>query len=396
MVLPNNSIGISDILQYRDCPRRFAFGMRRHLETGEAPEATGPDNAYGTVIHDAIFLVESEELSDEAAVQKALLMSESASFLDPDDHELLLHDLQTYHERDYIGVRTLAAEKDMKVPLMQHNGETIYFRFKLDRLYQHLQNPGLFFHIDYKSSKWRKTEKEVHEDVQLWAYNWGIHELFPECDDLSQTYDQLRYGTVPTHKSEDQRRQIKAWLQREVKRILGDTRLAPKANMWCPWCPIKRDCPKVPEMAEWAQSRIAALTETVSVGTNKDGSPSKRTELVLRPDQFNQLVAELPRLDTVRKTLEKVAEEVKADIKRLPSDKREALGYELRERSATVFDTEAKREMHAEMGDEFYNVVGVTKSALESHFGKTDPRTESAIAKGRKVTGTQYVQPKRG
>jgi hypothetical protein len=32
----------------------------------------------------------------------------------------------------------------MKVPLFVHNGVQIYFRFKLDALYQHLQNPGVF------------------------------------------------------------------------------------------------------------------------------------------------------------------------------------------------------------------------------------------------------------
>jgi hypothetical protein len=33
--LPSNEIGISDILGYRDCAQRMAFGMRRHVELPE-------------------------------------------------------------------------------------------------------------------------------------------------------------------------------------------------------------------------------------------------------------------------------------------------------------------------------------------------------------------------
>jgi hypothetical protein len=35
----------------------------------------------------------------------------------------------------------------------------IYLRTRIDRLYQRLDNPGVFVHVDYKSSRWPKTQR---------------------------------------------------------------------------------------------------------------------------------------------------------------------------------------------------------------------------------------------
>jgi hypothetical protein len=97
-----------------------------------------------------------------------------------------------------LGYRLVSAEVDMRVPLFKltDDGEWIYFRFKIDALYQSLQNPGLFLMRDYKSSRWPKPIEEIHNDLQQWSYNFGVHEMFPECETLVQIYDQLRFGEV--------------------------------------------------------------------------------------------------------------------------------------------------------------------------------------------------------
>src|SRR5688500_7874033 len=143
----------------------------------------------------------------------------------------------------------------------------IYFRGNIDRLYERIDRPGHFIHRDYKSSRWPRTQAEVNEDLQMWAYNWAIHEFWPECDDLVQVYDQLQFGELHTRKTVSQREQMKGWLQRHVVAIVtddsvqADDLLAPKFNEWCPWCPILASCPVPQQLTDFARSRIAALSE---------------------------------------------------------------------------------------------------------------------------------------
>ena len=119
-------------------------------------------------------------------------------YLTPDDLDRMCADLETYHTRTALGYRLIANEKDMRVPLFVYEGEQIYFRFKVDALYQNIEHPGIFLSRDYKSSRWPKTEEEIHKDIQQWAYNYGLHEMFPEIESLTQLYDMLRYGVTPT------------------------------------------------------------------------------------------------------------------------------------------------------------------------------------------------------
>jgi hypothetical protein len=373
MELPFDSIGISDILQYRDCPQRFAFGMRRHVplpermatfegEKDDPPEATNENNAYGSAIHDCIAIVEKEQVADQEAIDR--VWPTFQHWLDPEDLDRLKSDLELYHERSHTGWRLIAAETDMKVPLFVHEGRQIYFRFKLDALYQHLQNPGVFLSRDYKSSKWPKSQEEVNNDLQQWSYNFGIHEMFPECQDLTQEYDQLTAGVIPTRKTEVQRKQIKAWLIQQVKSILADNTLKPTLNQWCPWCPIIMDCTAVQRSADYWKNRIEAVAPSQKVG--------RKVVVQLSEDAqgFAYYAEMLPKVTLARKTLERFEERVKEVLAEMPSERRTELGYEMKERKGTAFPADALRRVHAIVGDDFYQLVGLTKTKLESFYGK--------------------------
>lgn len=369
MQLPDNAIGISDINAYRDCPERMAFQMKRWTEEGEPPEAEGPNTAYGSAIHHAIDKTINELLDDDEAIEDAF--REYGRWLDPDDMEMMEHDLETYRVRNqvYATARLVTAEGDFKVPLFVHEGEMIYFRFKLDRLYQDIQHPEVFYHRDYKSSKWRKTQTEVHGDLQMWAYNWGIHEHFPECRDLRQVYDQLHFGEVSTRKSDAQRRQIKDWLIRQVKAILADDDLEPSFNTWCPWCPLLASCREPLRTSEFAVARLAALAPAVGKGGKLD----------LDPDLIETYISEYERATIARKALEKFEEAVKDVIRDLPQANRAYHGYEMGGRSADTWTPNAMAELHDMLGDEFYAVTKVTKGALMDYF-KGDDRKADVLA----------------
>lgn len=395
MRLPDNSIGITDMNQYRECARRFHFGMARHTEEGERPEAESTNSAYGSAIHEALHAIETG-LTDDEAIQHAFDLY--GKWLEPDDLERMKKDIATYHERDYLGVKTVAAEQDFKVPLMDWpcydcNGSgkepvveavfddsiepyeapqckecggsgviTIYYRFKVDRLYQRLDSPGDFLHIDYKSSKWPRTQAEVDNDTQMWSYNWAVHEIWPECERLEQVYDQLMYGPIYTRKSAEKRAAIKQWLQKQATAILKDEHLEsdglmkPKFNKWCAYCEILPDCSVIPRLTDFAKSRIKVQREAI------EGLDLGAT---LGADDFSRFVDLLDLAIDGKKTMESYEEVVKDVLRDLPTSVRDELGWRLSDRSRTTWDPEGMRAAQQLLGDPFFDLISLAKKRLE-------------------------------
>jgi RecB family exonuclease len=355
MILPESAVGPTDIQAYRDCPRRFAFGMRRHTEAGEHPEAQGPSTAYGSAVHRALEIAESSDATDVEAVQAAF--DEYAKWLDPPDLERLRTDLRTYRERDYLGVRTVAVETELRVPLFVHDGTMIHLRTRIDRLYQRLDNPAVFIHVDYKSSRWPKSQQEVDEDRQLWLTNLIVHEVYPECETLVQAYDQLNYGVLTTRKSEAQRGLVRDWAIHQITTILGDDELPAKKNRWCPWCPIMESCPIVPELTAYALAEVATLAPPEKVG--------RKTVLNLDPDLYEVYVEALEDVNLAQKVLKRFDDSVRGVVKELPDARQRELGFETRPRTRTNWPPEALRAAHEVLGEDFYEVVGLTKTAVQ-------------------------------
>jgi hypothetical protein len=373
----------------------MAFGMDRHTEEGERPEAEGPNSAYGSAIHKALHLVEADDLTDEQAAQAAF--DEYGKWLEPDDVDRMDRDLATYHERDYLGVRTVAAEQDFRVPLMKWpcncvgtemetpgcddcrgSGEIqIYFRFKLDRLYQRIDDPGAFLAIDYKSSKWAKTQKEVNEDTQMWAYNWAIHEIWPECERLEQVYDQLVHGPLYTRKAEAQRKSIKRWLIRQVTTILKNEEVEedglPRArfNQWCAYCEILMSCPVVPRLSDFAQTKIKAQREEI------DGLDLGDT--LVDASDLSRFVNLLKPAGDGKKALEEYERQVKGVLRSLPKTTREELGYRLSERSRDKWEPESMRAALDLLGPIFFQLISLTKGKLEE--AELDESDREAVMK---------------
>lgn len=393
MQLPDDSIGISDILGYRECPRRMSYGMRRHSGKGaqddtRTPEGSNQGAQYGSAIHEAIAAVE-EGYPHEKAIQIA--WDKYGRKLRPSDLALLNEDLITYHARDFPNTRTISSEEDLRVPLLVHDGRQVYFRFKLDRLYERVDAPGTYIHVDYKSSRWARSEQEVHEDLQMWAYNFAIHEYFPECERLIQVYDQLRYGQFQTRKNDVQRAQMRNWLEINVRAILDDEDvrddglLRPSFNKWCPWCPVMESCDVVGQLTDYAATRIDALAPTVKEG--------RRKVTKVEPGKLEEYTAEFDKVRTAIAVLERFQSTVKDELLReLPDEELAALGYELAERSNTVFEPDAVERLYEALGPEFFSVAKITKSKLEAALKEDPDLLEWALEQGTKVAGTAVLQ----
>jgi CRISPR/Cas system-associated exonuclease Cas4 (RecB family) len=373
--LPSYEIGISDILAYRDCAQRMAFGMRRHVElperfqlyegeTDDPPEAHSPESAYGSAFHDMAEIVDKEAVSDDEAIDR--VWARWQHWLEPADIERFKADLRTYHTRSVLGYRLISAETDMRVPLFKlPTGEWIYFRFKIDALYQSIENPGLFLMRDYKSSRWPKELEAIHNDLQQWSYNFGVFEMFPECETLVQIYDQLRFGEVTIRqKTDEDRKNIRAWLIKQITAILGDEVLRPTQNRWCPWCPLVVECRETVRATEHWRAWLSAVAPREKVG--------RKIEMTLSQD-FSYYVELLPDIIETRKHLEAVEKRLKSDLLALPSV--EAEGYdavkEIRPgKKMPKFRPSVIRELHRELGDDFYQVASVTKKGIEDFYDK--------------------------
>jgi hypothetical protein len=398
--LPNNEVGISDILAYRACAQQFAFGMRRWTELPERfqlypgekdnpPESESYATAYGSCVHRAIQYVDEDDLSDEDAIESA--WAEYIHWLEPDDLPRMFSDLETWHQRRVTGFELVGAELEFRIPLFMWEGEWIYFRGKIDALYQHLQNRSYFFSRDYKSSRWPKSEEEVHKDIQQWAYNFAVHEMFPECTTLIQIYDQLRFGEIPTRKNDKQRETIKNWLILQIKAILRDEVLKPTANDMCHFCPLLLDCRVTHLATDYWKHRLAALAPEKKVG---------RKIVVQLTDGlgFDTYTDMLPKVKLVMKVMERFAAAVEGALKEMPSDERESYGYELsKPRRLDEWDAEAKRQLFNNLGDDFFHVVRITKTDLAAFFGEGSEQMERVLALAhKKETSPSLKQLKAG
>lgn len=377
-------VGISDVLQWRDCARRMEFGMRRH-EGPEPPESYSPANAYGSAIHLCLQMLDEGSTPAEAA-QAAF--RRYPQWLEPSDLSRLLEDMEKYLAREMLGVRTLLNEGEISIPLFVHPvvGQ-VWFRARIDRLYQSLSDPTHLIHVDYKSSRWAKSHEEVQADNQLWAYNLAIVEwfldLYPEFDavSLEQTYDQLRYGEIPTRKNDAQRAEMRRWLITAITAIIEDEVAAPSFNEWCPWCPLKMDCEVVrDQLTDWALTRIAALMPREE-RYNKDGSVSKRRGPVrLDPDRISEYVELLSDIKRAAAVLQGFDEELTKVLKEMPDSELVGLGRRKTERSKRAFSAEAKRRVIEEVGlPTFLAMCELSISAVERFYGDAKSPEASKI-----------------
>jgi hypothetical protein len=181
---------------------------------------------------------------------------------------------------------------------------------------------------------------------------------------------------------------IREWLIRQVTAILRDDRLGddglllPTKNEWCAWCPIMESCPIVSEYSAFALAEIAALAPT-----RKEG---RKTVVDLDPNRIEEYVNKLDDVGNARKVLERFETRVRETLRRMPQERRESLGYDVRERRFDHWPVEAMALAHEVLGDRFYEAVGISKAAIERI---DDPATRQFLLDlADKRVGSTYVQ----
>lgn len=368
MELPHDSIGPTDLLAFRDCPRRFSYGLRRHTGIGKQSDEMTPEGGswatdYGSAIHHVIHALEEGELVEDAI---SAAWSVWGRRLEPEDIPALRADAEKYMERDFPNTRTVLNEGEIRVPLMRHKGKLYYFRTRIDRLLERIDQPGVFIHVDFKSSRHPRSEQEVRDDLQLWMTNWAIHEYFPEVDELVQIYDQLKFGQQRTRKTPQARARIKDWIVAEATRVIEDEDfredglLRPTHNDWCAWCGLMESCPVVEQLSDWSKTRIAALAPVVKRG--------RKTVMDLDPEKVADYAERFKDAKEAKRILERFEKAVRDLLVEMPAEERGRLGFDVRDRRESQFTPEGLHALHQALGDRFYEIVKVTKTSLESEL----------------------------
>lgn len=390
MDLPDDSIGISDIIDWQECPRRMSYKMQRHTD-GEPPEAAvNWTKRFGSAFHDGVEHIEASNCTDDEAIQ--FLMANGHRWMQPEDMENLKADFATYRTREPLGVRTVWNEHELRVPLFVHEGRMIYFRGRIDRLYQSLSDPSVYYHRDYKASNWPKTQDEVDDDPQMESYNFAIFETLPQIGTLVQTYDQLHFGEIEVKQKTDQdRERRRQWLITSIKAILEDDEfgpdglLVPEFNRWCRFCPIMESCAVIPKLSRYALAEIASVAPAVKEG--------RSTVVKLDPDLFDIYIEQLEQAMLAQGVLERYVETVKAHLAQMPKHEREAAGFALRTRSFDVFSVDALKAAHQILGDErFYRAISLSKMAVERVA--TDTEKSLIVGMTDKRPGKPFVVKK--
>jgi hypothetical protein len=244
--------------------------------------------------------------------------------------------------------------------------------------------------VDYKSSKWAKSADDVHADLQMWAYNFAIHELYPECDRLIQVYDQLRYGQLSTRKTAAQREQMREWLTINVEAILDDDDvrddglLKPTYNRWCPWCPVLESCSVVNDLTEFAATRIATLAPTVKEG--------RRQVVQVEPAKIEEYASVMDKSRVAVRVLERFQDAVKDMLRDMPDEDRYELGYELADRENTVFPPAAIERISEALGPDFFEAAKITKTGLQTVLSDRPDLLAWALEQGVKESKTPVLQ----
>jgi len=304
--LPDNSLGVSDAVQWHECPKLFYQNMKRHTLGHDVFQIQGISYplAYGNALHAAaLAVVNDPEIYIDDAVD--LGWSEYSHHLEPKHHAELKKDVQIVIDRtrEASSLELVASEQDMSVPLFLGRDEDeeiraldeehvwYSYRFKIDALYRMKSNPTHYVIRDFKSTRRPIFQSDVDEMIQFTAYDYAVRELFPDCTDVTIWWDGVKQGEIFSSRTDTDRIRFVEWLRSTIVAILNtpDAQVAttPKMNQWCAYCPLLDSCEVVQYATTLALSTIAKQTGRIEVGDLpeqhvKQYQESKNAEKVLK------------------------------------------------------------------------------------------------------------------
>lgn len=226
----------------RGCPRQY---RKKYVEEVVPRESTD-QQAYGSAIHGALYLMEEEMLAPEVALQRVWPAS-----LGPEWWAEAVADLNKYLERGgpMNKYGTIAVEVDLYAPL--YEDETfgpVWFGGAVDWLGIDVENPQTLHAVDYKTNRQPPSRADVAKDIQLKAYDYLIRANWAQWmastrPDIVFHLDAIKWYDIELRHTEDDIEEWHAWAEAIARTILRDEVGAPVVSEGCGWCPVKGTCP---------------------------------------------------------------------------------------------------------------------------------------------------------
>jgi hypothetical protein len=330
----------------KGCPRLY---RKKYAEKALPPEPRSRHLELGSVLHDALHIMERDQVSPETALEQAwsVVLNET----DWTEARQILND---YLARGGPMTRfgTLDHELDLTAQLyVDEEFGPVMFRGIIDYVGVDMDHAELLHGVDYKSNQQPPSRAQVEGDSQLKGYDWLLrqhwHRWMPKNSSprLVMHLDALRWKDVEIRYTPQQIEDWHGWAVAVCRKILRDQEGAPHLNDGCSFCPARRDCPKWLELPETGASMEVRASQ------------STPDELMARRGRFAQLQKladkEVKAIDGLLKAELNASHgvlELDGEVWRLTN------GWE------DDIDWPALQRL---LGDRFWSVVKTSKAAIE-------------------------------
>lgn len=336
------------------CPRLY----KARWVDRSVPDTRAENLIYGSAVHDALYRMEAEPIGPDEALARAW-----PSELGPERLAEAKRDLERYLERGGPSTKyaTLGVEVDLYAPLYDDPefGE-VWYSGRIDHLGVDLEDTSTLHVTDYKTNRFPPSRDAVKNDVQMQAYSWltlrNAERWLPGKANVVVHYDPIKWYEIEWRYDDETLAVWHEWASAIARRILRDDRATPRVNPGCGWCPVKLNCP--------AYKKLSGPPEMLDVGV------SSIDELV----RWREKAAETRKvLDAGIRSADTAIEAYVAN--RGPVDV-DGTMLELDSAWTSVVDT---REAHRLLGQTFYDIAKLTKSAVEERVH--DPGLREAVLK---------------
>lgn len=337
------------------------------------PQPEGPPGVlalYGTVVHRALYLMEDQGMPVDEALREAWVPGLDAVWFAEAQN-----DLRRVIETGGIltQVHTIAVEQELVAPLYEDEDYgPIQFGGRLDvvAVDNEIDEVLRLYIVDYKTNRTPPSKREVRHWMQGRSYDWllyqNVNKYLPDADpdqvEIVVVFDAVKHYALKVKWTAGEREEWQAWAETIARKILRDTEARPHLSPYCNWCEYKAQCPAWQKLPE----------QGVTLSEKLDGVP---------------LEVQVEKLEKVRQTrlmLEKEEARIRSRIEeRVMVEGPIVLGgLQWYREQATSKEVDA-RQLHAVMGDDFYEVVsprlGLINDWVEENLDKA-PKVEATIS----------------
>lgn len=362
----------------KGCPRLY---KAKYVDRDVPEEKPSYPLLYGTMFHEALFLMEDKGLNPDEALQEAFPVSGT-----PEMMAEAKTDMTAYLERgaspiDRFG--TLAVETQLSAVLYEDEEHgTVRWRGFLDWLGMDMDDPNTIHVVDYKTNRNPPRTEDVISDVQLKSYAWLVREnskQFGIPQDRVRVIvhlDAVKWREIAVEYTYEEIEDWQDWAIAICRAILRDDEALPVINPGCDFCPIRFSCPAFDALPETAKQMAEGLSGIED--------PEKR--LAWR-DAANK----------VRLLLEKQVKSIDSAL----ADKAMTEGGLIVGNQQWVVEQEWGDKwdlptLHRAMGDRFYEVVNPVKGRIDKITKDWTPDAAAAVQRAvERVPGNVKAKRKK-